>query len=204
MKKINKVVIPIVLLAIVLPVIGMIGIQSDIPIETTSLSEKIHLPIDADKKLISITQSDYRIFTFPEMIERADAIVIGTLMEGKSFIETKTNDRYPSIFTIHNLKVDTVIKGDSKTTTYPMQTWGGSTTQRDQIMADRMVLANQKQVLVFLEKNLDSETFGSNYYPVSEKYGILELVNGQLYQQGEKQPIPLDEFIDAIQKELNQ
>ncbi|MCE2507558.1 MAG: hypothetical protein J4F36_14045 [Nitrosopumilaceae archaeon] len=206
MKRMNtKVVIPIALLAIVLPAIGMIGIQSSDQIEAKSLSAKTHLPIDVDgEKLVSITHADYRIFTFPEMIERSDAIVIGTLTEGKSFVETETNDRYPTIFTTHDLKVDRVIKGDSKTTNYPMQTWGGITAERDQIMEDRMELVNQKQVLVFLEQNLESPTFGTNYYPVSEKYGILEVVDGQLYQQGEKRPIPLDEFIKAIHMELDQ
>lgn len=201
----NK-VIPIAVLAMILPAVGMLGINtSEATIETNEVGYEVHIPTDVDTtKLLSITESDYRIFTFPEMIERSDAIVIGTFNNANSFAETNTNDRFPAIFTKFDLQVDEVLKGSPATKNYDVQTWGGETLERVQIMTDRMELKNNQQVLVFLEKNPESETFGNNYYPVSEKYGILQVVGDSLYQHGEERPIPLDEFKKAIQMELNQ
>lgn len=194
----RKIILPIVAVAILLPVFAMLGLSAE-QTEPEPAFKELEIP-DTDKTVL-IQSSDEVAFTFPERVKNTDLIVEGVVIDAIP-LEKRLDpgDKSPWIFTIITVKVDEIYKGAVEESTINVQLYGGET--------DDMVAVTERHdvqigdtVIMFVEKYPGS-IHGDNYAlvgPTSGMYLVEDGIAKHYYDEKSRTVENIREAIKAAQ-----
>lgn len=167
---------------------------------TADNEDRTHLESYSDEKPIARVHSTYPAYTFYEMVNMADAIVIGNITDKRSYdmADVVGNDTIGSVYTVFTVAVENTIKG-TEIRELQYNRMGGETKKMIYI-SDGFMFDTGDQVLLFLK----SKSYKGNAINVpltlGAEYKIIN--NTQVAKYGESQTVPLDAFVSMIQEKL--
>ncbi len=176
----KKIVIPIAVLAIILPAIGIMS-------------------IDTSNDVISghIIGSSAGL-TIPELVSSSDLTIEGTILKTSTVTKILEGDS-PMVFTIAKVRVNEVLYGDLTEKTITVQMFGGIDGKYE-ITTDRLSVAENDQVIMILFKDTNADYLGGNYGLASMTDAIYKQDNGNAKSSNTSKSIPYDDLKEAIKR----
>lgn len=160
-----------------------------------------HLKSYPDNKVLIERHATYPAYSFYEMVNMADAIIIGNITDVTYYEETNTvyDITVPYVYTMYTVSVEKQIKGTSMQEL--QYTRMGGETEEVHVEYDGLTFDENDPILLILEKN--DNLNGTVYMPVTlgAEYKIL---NGtHVITHNSPNTIPLEDFTSLIREKLD-
>ncbi len=186
----TKIIIPLVILATLLPAIGIIS----------SFGEQIPTPhkpqsIPETDKIVSILDSDRVLYTMPELVKTADLIIVGQVTSVEPY-EKMVDPQHdsPWLFTLATVQIQEILKGQTDQKTVKVQLMGGESDTQVSLY-DRLDVKPNETFVLFLSKSPTSTStsmYGDNYSVTSTINGLYVIDGDTAKAYEELNSLPLD------------
>ncbi len=188
----KKIFIPIFVLVAIIPAIGLLSESND---DTATMISKMIVP--HNDKTISFVDFDSRAMDLPEAVDRSTLIIIGTVLDTHSF-DKKINLSHeePWTFTIANVMVDDILKGDNPGKVIQVSMIGGESDERIALVSGS--LAKEKErVVMFLELDEDG-VFAPHYNLITQAGGMYTIQDNIAENYDESKSMQLDRLVESV------
>ena len=178
----KKILLPIVALAAILPVAMLsMNMSTDTQFELVRKTINPHTTNESNiiGKTLTVHTTDEDELNFHQLIDSADFIIEGKLLEPYVFEVKLYGSKYSDIFTNYQVEIINVLKGEIDKKVIPVSMWGGETYDRLYETEGQKIGLNDT-VILFLEKDC-------TFYTEKNTYNLISITQASFLKEGDCQ-----------------